>query len=264
MRLGGSGRRLEVAPGFLTVVHDEGDGPAAVLLHGTPFDARVWDPVVRAVAGRARTVRFDARGHGSSTSTPVADYPRLACDVVAVLDHLDLPDAHVVGHSWGGQIAQQVALDHPTRVNQLSLACTRASPFPGLAPVVRGLRDGTGDPQASLTRWFTSAELADPDDVVGAVRSWVGAAQPRRWADALEMIMSFDVLARLHRLRVSTNVICAELDGISGPEHMAQLADAVAGASFRILPGARHLVPLQHPDRIAALLIRSGDGATAP
>src|SRR4028119_901963 len=150
---------VEVAPGLRTLLRDEGQGRVVVLLHGTPFDVRAWDPLVGALGGGCRTVRFDARGHGTATAVPVADYRQLATDVVAVLDRLDIDDAHVVGHSWGGQIAQQVALDHPQRVNRLSLLCTRASPFPAFASVVTSLRDGTADKEASVARGFRRAEL---------------------------------------------------------------------------------------------------------
>lgn len=245
---------VEVAAGYRTTLYDEGAGPAVVLLHGTPFDARAWDPVVTAVGGRCRTVRFDARGHGVATAVPLPDYHRLASDVVAVLDRLGIDDAHVVGHSWGGQTAQQLALDRPDRVNRLSLVCTRAAPFPAFDPVVRGLRDGTADKEASLARWFTAAELAEPDGVATAVRAWLRAADPHRWADALEMIATFDVLDRLHRVDVPTDVVAAQFDGVAVPAHMAEIAHALGHASLRVVPGARHLLPLQHPGEIADIL----------
>lgn len=246
---------VELAPGYRTRVLDRGGGRVVVLLHGTPFDVRAWLPVVRAVDGRCRTVCFDARGHGSATDVPVAGYSRLADDVVALLDRLDLPDVHLVGHSWGGQTAQRVALEHPERVNRLSLICTRASPFPAFATVAQGLRDGTADPEASLSRWFTPEELAEPHGVAATVGSWLRAADRRRWADALEMISTFDDLAQLAGIAVPTDVVAAEDDGVAVPEHMAQIAEAVPAASSRVLEGARHLVPLQRPDEIADILL---------
>jgi 3-oxoadipate enol-lactonase len=249
---------VEVAPGYRTVLLDDGDGPPVVLLHGTPFDVRAWQPVVDTLVGSCRAIRFDLRGHGAAVDTPVPDHGRLADDVVAVLNRLDLPDAHVIGHSWGGQIAQQVALDHPQRVNRLSLICTRSSPFPAFTAVARGLRDGTADVEASLARWFTPDERAEGAEPATTVRAWLHAADRARWADALDMIATFDVLAQLPRISVPTDVLAAEHDGVAVPEHMNQIADALPNASFRVLAGARHLAPLQRPDEVARTVLGAG------
>ncbi|WP_433782669.1 alpha/beta fold hydrolase [Actinomycetospora sp. CA-101289] len=252
---GGAESSVEIAAGYRTSVLDSGEGRVVVLLHGTPFDLRAWLPVVRALGGRVRTVCFDARGHGSAVDVPVPGYGRLGGDVVALLDRLDVPDVHLVGHSWGGQTAQRVALDHPGRVNRLSLICTRASPFPPFATVAHGLRDGTADVEASLSRWFTPEELAEPGGVAATVRSWLRSADPARWADALQMISSFDVLSQLSGIAVPTDVVAAENDGVAVPQHMAEIAEAVPTASFRVLEGARHLVPIQRPEEIAGILL---------
>ena len=258
------GDLVEVASGYSTRVHDEGTGRTVVLLHGTPFDLRAWDPLVGALAGRCRTVRFDARGHGAATAVPPGGYAQLAADVVAVMDRLDIADAHVVGHSWGGQTAQQVALDHPERVNRLSLMCTRASPFPAFDAVAAGLRDGTADKEASLARWFTPDELAATESIVDAVRAWLHDADPQRWAEALEMIAAFDVLDRLHRVTVPTDLVAAEHDGVAVPGHMTEMAGALAVASLTVVPGTRHLLPLQHPDEIARILTGGPSCARTP
>jgi 3-oxoadipate enol-lactonase len=250
-----SGALIEVVPGYRTRLLEDGTGAPVVLLHGTPFDVQAWQPVVDALDGSRRAIRFDARGHGSAVDLPVGDYGRLAEDVVAVLDRLDVPDAHVVGHSWGGQIAQQVALDHPERVYRLSLVCTRASPFPAFATAARGLRDGTADVEASLARWFTPEELAVPDGLAATVRTWLHHADPRRWADALDMISTFDVLARLPRLGIPVDVVAAEHDGVAVPQHMAAIADAIPNASFRTIGGTGHLAPLQRPHDIAEMIV---------
>jgi pimeloyl-ACP methyl ester carboxylesterase len=252
---------VEVAPGFRTRVIDEGatgdataDGAAMVLLHGTPLDADAWDPLVPALVGR-RVVRFDARGHGVAAAVAVGDYARLAADVIAVLDMLELPDAHVVGHSWGGQIAQRVVLEHPERVCRLSLLCTRASPFPSFHDLAVTLRSGKADIEALLQRWFTPAECAQPDGVAATVRHWLQTANVDRWADAFDMISTFDDLDEFDRITVAADVIAAELDAVATPQHMARMADAMPCGVLHILAGARHLVPLQRPAEIARVLL---------
>lgn len=253
-------QRYDLAPGYRTRVVDEGAGEALVLLHGTPFDADAWDPLVPLLAGR-RVVRFDARGHGVAAAVPVGDVARLAADVVAVLDRRDIARAHVVGHSWGGETAQRVALDHPDRVARLSLACTRASPFPPFTALAATLRSGRADLETLLGRWFTDAERAEPGGVAATVRRALHTADPERWAGALDQIAAFDDLAELGRVTVPADVVAAELDAVSPPEHMTLIADALPAGVLHVLAGARHLVPLQRPEEVARILLAPRTGA---
>src|SRR4051794_29916299 len=89
--------------GYRTPLLDHGSGPAIVLVHGTPLDLRSWDGVATHLGGR-RTIRYDVRGHGAAKGTPVSGPAELAADLVEVLDRCGIADAHLVGHSWGGQI----------------------------------------------------------------------------------------------------------------------------------------------------------------
>ncbi|WP_125911569.1 MULTISPECIES: hypothetical protein [Pseudonocardia] len=116
------------------------------------------------------------------------------------------------------------------------------------------LRAGTADRTASLARWFTPAEIAGSDPLVGAVRRRLLDADAAGWAAALEMVADFDVLGELASLRMPVDVIAAEHDGVAVPEHMARMAQAVPGSAFHEVPGARHLLPLQRPGVVAPLL----------
>jgi 2-(acetamidomethylene)succinate hydrolase len=94
-----------------------GEGPAVVLLHGTSANHAVWQPVGDALAGRARVIAVDQRGHGRSDK-PGSGYTgiRFADDVVTVLDALGIDRAVVAGHSLGGRNAWVAAARHPDRV----------------------------------------------------------------------------------------------------------------------------------------------------
>jgi 3-oxoadipate enol-lactonase len=184
----------------------------------------------------------------------VRGWTDLADDLIAVLDRLDLADAHLVGHSWGAQIVLRAALDHPGRVDRLSIVCSRAAPFPSFHAVAAGLRAGTADRTASLSRWFDPDELSRPDPLVPIIRARLEDAVTEAWASALDMIADFDVLDDLHRIDVPVDVVAAGQDGVGDPEHMARIAAAVRHGELHVVDGAHHLLPLQRPDLVAAAL----------
>lgn len=244
---------MTVVGGYRTRLLDQGRGEPMVLVHGTPLDLGSWGPLVAELGGR-RTVRYDVRGHGAAKGVPVPGPAELAADLVAVLDRLGLAAAHLVGHSWGGQIVLRAALDHPERVSRLAVVCSRAAPFPSFHEVATGLRAGTADRTASLARWFTPDELAGADPLVGSVRAQLEAADAQAWAAALDMIADFDVRAELPRITVPVDVVAAEHDGVGDPAHMARIAAAVPQGRLHVVPGAHHLLPLQRPDLVAPIL----------
>ena len=108
-------------PGARLVYEVTGDGPAVVLIHGFGLDMRMWDSQAGPLAARFRVVRYDCRGFGASGPfDPAVSYTH-AGDLVALLDHLDIGDAVLVGLSFGGRVALQAALAAPARVCGLAL-----------------------------------------------------------------------------------------------------------------------------------------------
>ena len=105
-----------------------GDGPPVVLLHGFPQDASAWDRVVPLLHEQGlRTYALQQRGYAEGARPrEVAAYRmgELVGDVLALLDHLGLDRAHVVGHDWGGAVAWAVAAWHPDRVGALTVLST--------------------------------------------------------------------------------------------------------------------------------------------
>jgi 3-oxoadipate enol-lactonase len=258
---------IDLAPGYRTRVQDEGAGDVLLLIHGSSLDTRAWDPIVPLLRERHRVVRYDVRGHGTARSATVpGSFAPLADDVATLLDELDEHRAHVIGHSWGGMIAQRFALDHPDRLSRLSLLCTRSSPYPAFHTVATNMRaSGRVDPESALQRWFSPATLAQTHGLTQQVRGWLQEASLSGSADALDLIATFDILRELPRVSVPVDVICAEFDQVAPPEHMTEICTALPLGHWTLLDGARHLVPLEQPDRVAeAILDGRAASADAP
>jgi len=100
--------------------YGKADGPPVVLLHGGLGNSDHWSNQVTALADKFAITVIDSRGQGRSTRTkaPVT-YDVMASDVLAVMDHLKLERASLVGWSDGGEIAMKIAIAHPERVDKL-------------------------------------------------------------------------------------------------------------------------------------------------
>lgn len=128
-------------PGVEMAYELTGEGDPIVLVAGTGYPGATWYPaLVERLAALHAVLTFDHRGTGGTPSTPDRYATRLfAADALALIDALDLPAAHVVGHSMGGRVAQWMALDRPDRVRSLVLAATGPGEFRPDKPVTRGI-----------------------------------------------------------------------------------------------------------------------------
>lgn len=133
--------RLQTSDGACVVIEDmflpgaaEDHRIPMVLLHGLAQQRHYWRPVIERLGGGrlggGRVIVLDQRGHGDATLTnDGADVgtdmdftmDRLAADVIDVLDALDIPQAIVVGHSWGASVALHAAASHPQRIRACAL-----------------------------------------------------------------------------------------------------------------------------------------------
>lgn len=113
--------------GVCLYYEEAGSGTPILFVHEFAADYRSWEPQMRFFARRHRCITFSARGYKPSDVPPSADvyaYPYFMRDAVAILDHLGIAKAHVVGLSMGGYTTLQIGLNHPDRALSLTLAGT--------------------------------------------------------------------------------------------------------------------------------------------
>lgn len=244
-----------------------GDGPPAVLLHGQPGSAAVWDRVVPLLDGTT-TIVPDRPGYGR-TGGPPADYAGNAAAVAGLLDRLGRGPAAVAAHSWAGPVALLLALERPDLVAGLALV---ASVAPG-APVSRldrvlG-RPPLGEAAAAATIGVTGRVLR-----VGPVRraarrllpvaAWETvdhhAPDPGAWRSFAAEQRTYvertaDLAGRLAEVAVPTVVVAGDADHVVGPGEAVVLAGRIPGAVLHPVPGAGHLLPWEHPAEVAAAVL---------
>jgi 3-oxoadipate enol-lactonase len=220
-------------------LHGPEDAPPLILLEGMGGDIPGWRRNIPVLAGKLRVIAYDFRGNGNSDEPPgSATMATFVDDTFALLDALGVERAHVYGQSFGGMVAQEMALTKPDRVRTLILGCTHAGP----AHAVRAPRSKV--PKGEPWRAMYSPGFPDrhPEHVAEDVR--IGAAQPkhpeggrRQW----EAMQAFDSFERLPTLRVPTLVLHGSEDLAISPENAKILAERIPGAELVLLEGAGHL-----------------------
>ncbi|WP_406865416.1 alpha/beta hydrolase [Streptomyces sp. HUAS MG47] len=247
----------------MMLTHDvAGDGPSSVvLLHSGVCDRRMWDGQFQALADAGhRVVRCDLRGFGE---TPIGEAHTHAEDVRALLDALGIERAAVVGSSFGGEVALELAALHPARVSALALLCAAAP-----------------DHEASAElRAFgrKEDELLDAGDIDAAVElnvaQWLGpdAGDDARALVRLMQRRAFDLqlpvpdedgpvdagvdTAALARIAVPVLAVSGAHDVADFRQIAARLADTLPGARHLELDWAGHLPALERPAETAGLLV---------
>jgi pimeloyl-ACP methyl ester carboxylesterase len=248
---------------FYTV---EGSGLPVVLIHGGFLDHRMWDSQVPMLSNRYRAVRYDVRAHGRSSSEvmPYSD----TRDLAALLDHLEIQRATIVGLSMGGMIAVNFALEYPDRVVSLVLVGPGLTGFDfDSAELNRYLGQLTDAVERQdypgvdeiFTRYWFDGPYRQPGETDGVARAKVLdmlAGSRRRW----EMIRLAEVPAppaieRLPSIRARTLLVLGTLDMPDIVEIVNLLADELPNARRVDIPRAAHMVNMEAPDRFNELLL---------
>ena len=234
----------------------EGAGPRVALLHPVGLDLTFLQPVAAALSRRYTVLRVDARGHGRSPAVPQAErLEDFADDVHALLAQREFAPCAVVGFSFGGMVAQTLALRHPQDVSALiPCACPSTIAEPNRAVYAERAaaaeRDGMAAVmEATLARWFTDAFRAGGGAELA--RSRLLTDNVRGWAQAWRAMSRIDTAPHLHAIGVPTLCIAGEVDKSSPPEVVAAIARAIPGARFTTLPGAPHMLFIEQPQAVA-------------
>lgn len=252
--------------------------PWLVLIQGMGFDRFGWEPVLRKLLRHFRLVLVDNRGSGGSDlptgSFGVAD---MATDIVAVLDAAGVRRAHVMGASLGGMVAQELAVDHPERVEGLVLVSTTpgwpfAYPMPAMSARLIAATGGMNR-EVALHRHAENAlsgrttiqgrpELLDR--LVELQRS--RPADPRAWSAQAAAGARYAGRLRQTRIPARTLVLQGGADTVVDPRNAKVLAGRIPGAQLVIFPELGHLLFWQDPDGFVAVvtsfLLASGNEVT--
>jgi 3-oxoadipate enol-lactonase len=233
-----------------------GKGDTIVFLNGILANTSSWMKQVAFFSRRFRVILLDFRGQGNSDK-PATKYPMEmhAEDVKALLDHLGISSVHMVGISFGGEVALVFAAKYPERLRSLVVACAVSH----VTPSVKTLAD----------RWLVAARLRSGKDLFEIVcpdlfsdefikSNWdfVNSTAPLydvgididAFIELLKGFMQLNIAPRLSRIRTPTLVIAAEQDKLK-PEHYSKaIHEHITGSKFVIIKKSGHTVIWERPE----------------
>lgn len=241
-----------------------GDGPRLLFFNGSGATLETSAPLIDLLRRDFEVLGHDQRGLGR-TSVPaepftMADY---AADGRALLDHVGWERTAVIGVSFGGMVAQELAVTFPDRVSRLALLCTSSGGAGGSSYPLHELATLPADERNRQASRLADIRL-DPAWQAEHPGEWTPAPGPARVEPTssearrgqraqLEARRHHDVFDRLPRITAPTLVAGGRFDGIAPPDNSAAIAARIPGAELRMYDGG-HLFFAQDPAALPDVL----------
>lgn len=238
----------------------EGEGPPLIIMHGVRGSIRNWDYIRPFLIKHFQMIFPELRGHGrSSELTEPCTIDLFANDMIALLDHLKIKKSFVAGHSLGGFIAQQMALDAPRRLKGLILINTAPTVDVegAMAQIKLGQLAYGLEPKDAVEK-LLEFEFYDPEKIrktPGMMELLVfNSEEGQRLANshgcAQGAAAKFNVLDRAKEIQTSTLAIFGAQDKTFPPRWAEFYKDNLPNVTIQIIDQTSHSVNLEQPEAL--------------
>lgn len=192
-------------------------GKALLLSNSLGSNLHMWDKVLPAFEDRFRVLRYDTRGHGkSSVPNEPCTVEQLGCDVLTLLDHLEVERVSFCGLSLGGITGMWLGVNAPERVSRLVLANTAArigstEMWEQRIATVRGA-SMAAVAEGTPARWFTESYRESRADEMAAIREMIAATDPRGYSACCAALRDADLRDAVQAISCPCLVITGKYD----------------------------------------------------
>jgi pimeloyl-ACP methyl ester carboxylesterase len=235
-------------------------GPPILLVHGAGGSSMHWPGELRRLPDYT-VFALDLPGHGGSPGRGRSDIGEYAEIVRSFVGALSLPPLVLVGHSMGGAIALEFSLHYAHHLAGLVLVGTGAQLR--IAPqVLAGIREHSRGTIELLANWACGEQI-DPN-VARLYARRLREVDPDVLHGDYAACNAFDRTTDVGRITVRTLVICGDADRMTPVKYSQHLAGEIPDARLVIVPGAGHMVMLEHPAQVAAAVAQFLGELSAP
>ena len=251
---------LELNPQHLLPFQRVGVGAPLVLVHGYLGGSSQWDAQLPLLSQHFEVVTLDLAGYGMANHlvapTDLADHAR---NVLAMLDHMGIERFHLLGHSMGGMVVQEITRQAPHRVNKLVLYATGPlGCIPGRFETMARSRERLKEDGVQRTArricatWLLDREASPAFDALAALAT---RASEQAASAGLSAMESWDGREHLSRIEQATLVIWGEGDRTYGWSQIEMLWRGIPRASLAVLPSCAHALHLERGALFCSLLV---------
>ena len=254
--------------------NDTGTGVPVVFLHPTPLDHDYWRPLAGELAG-VRAIMPDLRGHGASElgsllpigdfarvpDAPVLTMSRLAADTLALLDHLQIPEAIFAGCSIGGYILLELWRQAPHRMRGLAFICSKPQPdaeanlVKRVATIAQARAGGVSALFDSMAQGLIGATARQHrPQIVTELLARMNLAPEALVAVQAGLATRPDSLPTVPTIEMPVLAIAGAEDTAVTPAEMEAFRAAPGECQYKVLPDAGHFAAYEQPQTVATLL----------
>jgi len=236
-------------------LHGERNLPVLVLNNGIIMNASTsWAFQTKTLAKHCQVLQYDMRGQGQS-SHPDQPYSMQnhADDLAYLLEALDIPQAHIAGISYGGEVAQAFCLQYPEKTRSLLLIDTVSEVGDELRIVMENWRDAliSGSPVAffnATVPWnFSPTFIRRNGPLLEDAKKRYALLDFPAIIRLIDSFLQVDFTAQLHQISVPTCIMVGEKDILKGPDYGKIIHRSIPQAEYHEIPGAGHAACWENP-----------------
>lgn len=227
-----------------------------VFSHALGTNLRIWDSQMNFFSSHYRVLRYDIRGHGSTSATDGAyTIEQLSDDVIQLLDKMGIDKFHWVGVSIGAMIGMCIGLNHAERLRSLTLSNTTAkSPQKVKEDRVSRIQTArekgmAGLVEPMLTRWFNPDYRYNKEHAIASIRNQFLATSVDGYIGCCLAIQSLNYVDRLGKISLPTLIMTGDEDQATPISTAKEISQRIPGSNMVVLESCGHVPSLEQPEK---------------
>lgn len=243
----------------------QGSGDNLVLIAGLGSNHKVWDGLMPPLLNKYKVLRFDNRGSGQSDSPNVAyTLQDMTDDAIKLMNHLNIDQSHIVGHSMGCAILQHLLLDYPNRVKK-AIFCGGFARLPETtsfqcqttAKLIEANVNRSLIIETVIPWLFANEYLSNKDRVKITCKLMLDDPHPPTtigYRGQVEALIKFDLREKLKSIKAEAMVVVGR-DDISTPISCSQyIHEQIKNSKLQIIENAGHLCLIEYPEKLSKII----------